>query len=122
MVYVYRDLNALRRGGALQWRVATKPKSAKCNSACVSLVLADVTFKIARGNYDQIQRQPKQGRLVCAFACGTVVDSAPSGTRRRISFNPLKHIYHFYYCDNGQKIESARALEFTAQGECYAIE
>ena len=121
LVYVYRDLHAAKHGGA-QWRVSAKPKSARVNESRESLVLESVSFKLARGNYDYIQRNLSGGRLVCAFAYGRLVSSAPKGIKRKVSFNPLKSRDYFYYCDTLEPITSARALEFTASGDCYAIE
>lgn len=118
-VYVYRNLTT----GL--WQYGQKPKSVKANPQRAEIVLRNVTFRVMAGGYNFTQKQlaetGKRHRLVHAFACGEMVESAPpAGERRQISYNPFKGDF-FYDAESGERVERCDYVHFTADQKAYAI-
>lgn len=108
MVKVYRNLHrkcwSIKRGDEpVRWEK--------------SLSLFGCSFKVWLGGRERVLRE--RAKRVHAFAVGkTEPDGSPSGTVP-VTYNPYKAPY-FFRKDTGEKVVSAKRLDFKETGEVFA--
>ena len=93
------------------------PKGWRLYSHMDSFLLRDVTFKVYENGRKKVIAAGR--KAVHAFVIGSL-DNRGEATynvegMRRVSYNPYRDGY-FFYCDDGQRIESAALAVFTLQG------